>query len=86
MTPFSPEPALIDFPDAASNDKIDTVSSSIPEFPKTTTGEIKVTVPNSLLNEDPFDNDTMVFKIFVVDAAGNSSDTITTPTIVEKQF
>jgi hypothetical protein len=72
-------------PDAASNDKIDTVTNSIPDFPKTTSGEIRITVPNSLLNEDPFDNDTMVFKIFVTDVAGNISDTLTSPTIVERQ-
>lgn len=72
-------------PDAASNDKADTITSILPEFPKTSSGEIDLNIVNGFLSEDPFDNDTMNFKIFVKDLGGNNSDTITTETIVERQ-
>lgn len=70
--------------DAASNDKVDTIRNTIPEFPKSTIGDIQLLVPGTFLSEDPFENDTMVFKIFVQDLAGNISDTVTTPSIVER--
>jgi hypothetical protein len=71
--------------DPASNDKADTIATPLPEFPKTSTGDIQLKIVNGFLSEDPFDNDTMNFKIFVKDLAGNVSDTITTETIVERQ-
>ena len=37
------------------------------------------------MNEDPVVNDTMNFKIFVTDAGGNTSDTITVGPVVDKQ-
>jgi hypothetical protein len=72
-------------PDATSNDKNDTVEYIIPIFPKTSTGDIDLNIQNSFLSEDPFDNDTMFFKIFVKDVAGNLSDTVQTESIVERQ-
>lgn len=75
---------ILPIPDAASNDKIDTISSPLPDFPKAVTGEVDVIIPYGFLSEDPFDNDTMQFKIFVTDLGGNVSDTITTPVVVER--
>lgn len=72
-------------PDAASNDKADIDSIALPDFPKTSTGEIDLRIANGFLSEDPFDNDTMTFKIFVKDANGNVSDTAVTSTIVDRQ-
>lgn len=69
----------------ASNDKTDTIRSTLPDFPKTSTGEIDIIFPGTFLIEDPRDNDTMNFTIFVQDMAGNISDTITTPTIVQRK-
>ena len=67
------------------NDLADSVSYPLPDFPKTSTGEIDLIIPGNFLDENPNQNDTMDFKIFVIDVAGNVSDTITTPTIVEIQ-
>lgn len=82
--------------DPASNDKADTIQSALPDFPKTSTGEITLRIPGSFLDEDPLPqndsanasiyNDTVVFKIFVQDVAGNVSDTITTPEVVQRAF
>ena len=69
----------------AANDKIDTIRSMLPEFPKTSTGEIDIIFPGTFLLEDPRDNDTMFFDLFVQDLAGNVSDTIRTPTIVQRK-
>jgi hypothetical protein len=69
----------------AANDKIDTIRSMLPDFPKTSTGEIDIIFPGTFLMEDPKDNDTMFFNIFVQDVAGNVSDTIITPTIVQRK-
>lgn len=72
-------------PDAASNDKADTITSVLPDFPKTSSGEIDIIIVNGFLSEDPFDNDTMNFKIFVTDVSGNVSDTVITDKVVEIQ-
>jgi len=82
--------------DPASNKLIDTVNSQLPEFPKSATGEMNVLISYNFLNEEPLPindsanasryNDTMVFKIFVKDVAGNVSDTVTTPQIVQRAF
>jgi hypothetical protein len=69
----------------ASNDKTDTIRSQIPDFPKTSTGDIDIIFPGSFLIEDPRENDTMNFKIFVQDVAGHVSDTIITPVIVQRK-
>ncbi|MEO8582908.1 MAG: hypothetical protein ABI415_03870 [Flavitalea sp.] len=64
------------------NDLADSVGYALPEFPKTTSGEIKVIIPSGFLSENPQFNDTVNFKIFVKDVAGNVSDTVTTPTLI----
>ena len=76
---------IIPIQDAASNDKADTIRSQLPEFPKTSTGEMEIRVPGLFLQEDPDRNDTMEFKIYVQDVAGNVSDTITTPIVVQSK-
>lgn len=72
-------------PDAPSNDKTDTIDRPLPDFPKTTSGEIELKIDGAFMSEDPFENDTMFFRIFVKDSGGNVSDTLNTGTIVEKQ-
>ncbi len=67
----------------AANDKIDTIRSLLPDFQKATTGEIDIKFPGNFLIEDPRDNDSMYFRITVQDVAGNASDTIDTPPIVQ---
>lgn len=66
-----------------NNDLADTAFYTIPDFPKTTKGEFQLLIQAGFLNENPDHNDTVEFKIFVRDAAGNVSDTITTPTFVQ---
>jgi hypothetical protein len=70
----------------AANDKIDTIRSPLPDFPETSTGEVDIRIPGAFLIEDPRDNDTMFFNIFVQDLAGNISDTISTSQIVQRKF
>ncbi|HUQ66248.1 MAG TPA: hypothetical protein VM101_08840 [Flavitalea sp.] len=72
-------------PDAASNDKADTTRSPLPDFPKTTSGEIQLKIDGTFMSEDPFENDTMTFKIYVTDVAGNVSDTLLVGPVVDKQ-
>lgn len=69
----------------AANDKIDTVRAPLPNFPKSTTGEFEIKFPGPFLIEDPDDNDTMFFKVLVQDVAGNVSDTVVTPTVVQRK-
>lgn len=71
--------------DPNSNDKADTVNQILPDFPKTTTGEIQLKISNAFMTEDPFDNDTMFFKIYVADINNNVSDTLTTGTVIDRQ-
>ena len=71
--------------DPASNDKADTTRSILPDFPKTTSGEIELKIDGTFMSEDPFENDTMNFKIFVMDVAGNTSDTLVVGPVVDKQ-
>jgi len=72
-------------PNPGVNDQIDTVRYPIPDFTPKNKGEIVVSIPYSLMNEDPNDDDTMIFKISVVDFRGNKSDTVTTVNIIAKQ-
>ena len=71
--------------DPASNDKADTTRSILPDFPKTTSGEIELKIDGTFMSEDPFENDTMNFKIYITDVAGNSSDTLVVGPVVDKQ-
>ena len=72
-------------PNPGINDKVDTVFSAIPEFPTTTKGDIFLNIPYNFMDEDPGRNDTMFFKITVKDIKNNTSDTISTATVVAKQ-
>jgi len=67
-------------------DKADTARYPLPEFPNRETGEIDVDIPYDFMDEDPNDNDTMSFKLMVIDRAGNKSDTITTGQVVAMPF
>jgi len=72
-------------PNPGINDKVDTVFSAIPEFPTKTQGDIFLNIPYNFMDEDPGRNDTMFFKITVKDTKNNTSDTVTTKTVVAKQ-
>lgn len=72
-------------PNPTINDKVDTVKSAIPEFPNTTKGDLFLNIPYNFMDEDPGRNDTMYFKITVSDIKNNSSDTISTATVVARQ-
>ena len=72
-------------PNPGINDKVDTVFSAIPEFPTTTKGDIFLNISYNFMDEDPDRNDTMFFKITVKDIKNNTSDTISTATVVAKQ-
>ena len=72
-------------PNPAANDQVDTIFSAIPEFPVKTQGDISLNIPYSFMNEDPGRNDTMFFKITVKDIRNNTSDTVTTRSVVAKQ-
>ena len=68
-----------------SNDKADVDSLRIPSFPKTQRGDFELKIPGEFLNEDPDQQDSMYFKIVARDVAGNVSDTIQTPLIINVQ-
>ena len=70
------------FPLAAGQDKVDTISTTLPEFPKKDNGEITFQLPFDFLKESTVENDTLIFRFAVTDLAGNKSDTITTDQIV----
>lgn len=72
-------------PNPGVNDKADTVRSQVPEFPAKNTGELTINIPYAFMDEDPNRNDTMYFKIAVVDLKGNKSDTISTPLFVARK-
>ena len=76
----------IPIPDPTNNDKADTAHATVPPFPKTDLVDMDLEIPYSFLDEDPGRNDTMYFKITLRDGGGNQSDTITTKSIVAKQF
>jgi hypothetical protein len=60
----------------------DTLTGVVPQFPSVTKGQFQYSLPYSYLHESDVENDTIVFKFAVVDPAGISSDTLTTPQIV----
>jgi hypothetical protein len=72
-------------PDPANNDKTDTASVPVPSYPKTDKVEMVLTVPYSFLDEDPVRNDTMYFRLTLMDSQNHQSDTITTKSIVAVQ-
>ena len=68
-----------------TQDIADTVHYPIPEFTPKNKGEIIVKVPYDFMDEDQNDNDTMVFRLSVIDFRGNKSDTVSTVNIIAKQ-
>ncbi len=61
----------------------DTLANPIPSFPNQTQGELVYTLPyNGYLSYGGTENDTLVFKFWAVDAAGNTSDTVSSPKII----
>jgi len=70
------------FPLAPGQDKVDTISTNLPEFPKYDDGEITFTLPYDFLKESTLENDTILFRFAVTDRAGNKSDTVDTSPIV----
>jgi hypothetical protein len=67
------------------NDKPDTVRYPIPEYAPKSKGEIVVTIPYQFLDEDPNDDDTMSFRLSVIDFRGNKSDTVTTKNVIARR-
>ena len=68
------------FPLPPSLDKVDTIRTNLPEFPKNDNGEITFTLPYDFLKESTTEHDTIMFRFAVTDRAGNASDTVeTTP-------
>lgn len=61
----------------------DTLPNTIPSFPNQTQGELEYVLPYvGYLTATAHENDTLVFKFFAIDAAGHSSDTISSPKII----
>lgn len=72
-------------PNPGTYDKADTIRSTIPEFPDKNTGELTLSIPYGFMDEDPNRNDTMYFKVSVIDREGNKSDTISTRLFTARQ-
>jgi|SRR5688572_20442255 len=70
------------FPLPPGQDKVDTIKTNLPEFPKYDNGEITFSLPYDFLKESTVENDTIMFRFAVTDRAGNNSDTIDTTPIV----
>jgi hypothetical protein len=70
------------FPLPPSLDKVDTIRTNLPEFPKNDDGEITFSLPYDFLKESTTENDTIMFRFAVTDRAGNTSDTVDTTPIV----
>lgn len=73
-------------PNPAVNDKVDTVTVNIPEFPAKNQGELTLNLDYEFMNEDPNRNDTMYFKVTVRDLDNNTSDTISTKRLTARQL
>ncbi len=67
---------------SGSPDLVDTFNYVIPEFPARDKGEISLQLDYNRLKESLNENDTVMFRLAVVDIAGNKSDTINTENIV----
>jgi len=70
------------FPLPPSLDKVDTIRTNLPEFPKNDNGEITFSLPYDFLKESTTENDTIMFRFSVTDRAGNTSDTVDSAPIV----
>ena len=60
----------------------DSITSIIPNFPNTHTGQLEFTLPANSFHEHATQNDTVQLKFFATDAAGVGSDTVLSPVIV----
>lgn len=61
----------------------DTVASPIPDYPDQNTGKYNLELPyQGYLSTGSPENDTLIFKFWVIDIAGKSSDTLTSPKVV----
>lgn len=65
-----------------TQDKADTLISSLPEFPAKDNGEITFTLGYNFLKESTVENDTLIFRFSVIDNAGNLSDTVVSDRVV----
>jgi len=70
------------FPLPPTQDKVDTIKTNLPEFPKNDNGEISFSLSYDFLKENTVENDTIMFRFAVTDKAGNTSDTVETTPIV----
>ncbi len=61
----------------------DTVNSPIPDYPDQSKGTYNLELPyQGYLTTGSDENDTLIFKFWVIDIAGKSSDTLTSPKVV----
>jgi hypothetical protein len=58
------------------------INDTIPSFPNSPKGEFLFTLPWSSFHQQVLRNDSCLVKFFVIDRAGNMSDTITSPAII----
>ena len=63
-------------------DLVDSFYYTLPEFPNRDKGEITLQLEYDRLKESLSENDTVMFRLAVMDKAGNKSDTISTDPIV----
>jgi hypothetical protein len=66
----------------SSPDLVDSFYYTLPEFQPRDKGEISLQLEYSRLKESINENDTIMFRLAVTDAAGNKSDTISSEPIV----
>jgi len=66
----------------SSPDLVDTFYYTLPDFQPRDKGEISLQLDYNRLKESINENDTIMFRLAVTDAAGNKSDTINTEPIV----
>lgn len=60
----------------------DTIPGVIPAFPDKDKGDMVFTLPWVVLHENDIENDTILFKFFVIDTDNVSSDTVVSDKIV----
>ncbi|MBC7903343.1 MAG: hypothetical protein H7Y27_07965 [Gemmatimonadaceae bacterium] len=60
----------------------DSIKSVIPKFPNNDKGDFFLKLPHIFLLKSPTENDTLVFRMVVVDRAGNKSDTVSSDKII----
>ncbi len=65
--------------------KADRFDYRLLEFPDKSEGEITFDLDYAFIDESPVFNDSIRFQFFLIDRAGNSSDTITSETVVARQ-